>query len=180
MNPSTADKLQALLSQGRLEHAAEELRRLDAGAAAGLFMSLPYDAQCGLFRALPTDLAATLVSHFPYYHAFVLLHTRSIEDLRAIVEKMHPDIRLQFFDELPEEAWQRLMDEISGALPAVPPPGMSAVQAPSLRAGINQVQVGKLTVRGGSRKTLGSAAWQPSQDSCPLLMAILFILRAAE
>ena len=58
MNPSTADKLQALLSQGRLEHAAEELRRLDAGAAAGLFMSLPYDAQCGLFRALPTDFAS--------------------------------------------------------------------------------------------------------------------------
>ena len=132
MNTLTVDKLQALLSQSRPEQATEELRRLDSGAAADLFMRLPYDAQVGLFRALPTDLAATLVSDFPYYHAFVLLHTRPIEDLRAIVEKMRPGIRLQFFDELPEEAWQRLMDEISGVQPAaVAPQGIPAVEAPS-------------------------------------------------
>ena len=38
--------------------------------------------------------------------------------MRALVDKMNPDDRLRFFDELPEEAWQRLMDELSSAVPA--------------------------------------------------------------
>jgi NitT/TauT family transport system ATP-binding protein len=31
---------------------------------------------------------------------------------------MHPDDRMRFFDELPEEAWQRLMDELSSTVAA--------------------------------------------------------------
>ena len=35
--------------------------------------------------------------------------------MRALVDKIHPDDRMHFFDELPEEAWQRLMDELASA-----------------------------------------------------------------
>jgi len=38
--------------------------------------------------------------------------------MRPLVDNMNPDDRLRFFDELPEEAWQRLMDELSGAVAA--------------------------------------------------------------
>ena len=37
--------------------------------------------------------------------------------MRALVDKISPDDRMRFFDELPEEAWQRLMDELSGEVP---------------------------------------------------------------
>jgi NitT/TauT family transport system ATP-binding protein len=118
MNPPTAGKLQELLSHERPEHAVALLQRLDPEVAAGLVMSIPYEEQQIVFRALPVDFAATLVSHFPYYHSFVLLHSRSLEDLRAIMAKTKPEERHQFLDELPEEAWQHLMDELSGERPA--------------------------------------------------------------
>src|SRR5215471_2896333 len=35
--------------------------------------------------------------------------------MRALVDRFHPNDRMRFFDELPEETWQRLMDELSGA-----------------------------------------------------------------
>jgi NitT/TauT family transport system ATP-binding protein len=118
MNAPNAGKLQDLLSQGRSEQAVVLLQRLDPEVAAGLVMSIPYEEQQIVFRALPVDFAATLVSQFPYYHSFVLLHSRSVEDLRAIMAKTRPEERHQFFDELPEEAWQHLMDELSGERPA--------------------------------------------------------------
>ena len=118
MNPPTAEKLQELLSQGRSEHAVALLQRLDPDVAADLVMSIPYEEQQILFRALPVDFAATLVGHFPYYHSYVLLHSRPAEELRAIIAKTRPEERHEFFDELPEEAWQHLMDELSGEQPA--------------------------------------------------------------
>jgi ABC-type glutathione transport system ATPase component len=36
--------------------------------------------------------------------------------MRVVVDRLHPNDRTRFFDELPEEAWNRLMDELSGAL----------------------------------------------------------------
>jgi NitT/TauT family transport system ATP-binding protein len=118
MNPPTAEKLQELLSQGRSEHAVTLLQRLDPDAAADSVMHIPFEEQQIVFRALPIDFAATLLSHFPYYHSYVLLHSRPVEELRAIIAKTRPEERYQFFDELPEEAWQRLMDELSGEQPA--------------------------------------------------------------
>jgi NitT/TauT family transport system ATP-binding protein len=114
MDPQPAEKLREILSQGHWDQAVGLLQRLDPTVAANLFLDVPFEEERILFRALPVDFAATLISHFPYYHAFVLLHTRSIEGLRAIVDKMNAGDRIQFFDELPEEAWQRLMDELSG------------------------------------------------------------------
>ena len=64
------------------------------------------------------DLAAAVVAQFPYYHEYVLLHSLPAGEMRALVDKMHPDDRMRFFDELPEEAWQRLMDELSSAVAA--------------------------------------------------------------
>ena len=117
MNPPTAEKLQELLSQGRSEQAIALLQRLDPEAAAESVMRIPFEAQQIVFRALPVDLAAALISRFPYYHSYVLLHSRPIEELRAIIAKTRPEERHQFFDELPEEAWQHLMDELSGERP---------------------------------------------------------------
>jgi NitT/TauT family transport system ATP-binding protein len=82
--------------------------------AADSLMRLPFEQQQSVFRSLPVDVAAALVARFPYYHSYVLLHSRSLDELREIVDKMDPDDRIQFFDELPGEAWQRLMDELSG------------------------------------------------------------------
>jgi len=93
--------------------ATDKLERLDPEDAADLLMDLPFEEQQALFRKLPVDFAAKLASIFPYYHTYVLLHSLPLEDMRAIVDRMHPGARMNFFDELPEEAWQRLMDELS-------------------------------------------------------------------
>ena len=121
MNLPTAQKLQELLSQGRTDQAVVLLQHLEPNVAANLLLSVPYEEQQILFRALPVDYAAALVTHLPYYHSYVLLHSRPVEDLRAIMAKTTPEERHQFFDELPEEAWQRLMDELSGEQPAEAP-----------------------------------------------------------
>jgi NitT/TauT family transport system ATP-binding protein len=113
MNQAMTEKLRAILSQGHWEQAAGLLERLEPGVAAELFLKIPFEEQQILFRRLPVDFAARLVEVFPYYHAYVLLHSRPIEEMNAIVDKMDPAERMQFFDELPEEAWQRLMDELA-------------------------------------------------------------------
>jgi NitT/TauT family transport system ATP-binding protein len=77
---------------------------------------LPFEQQQSLFRHLPLDLAAAVVAQFPYYHEYVLLHSLPVGEMRALVDEMNPDDRMRFFDELPEEAWQRLMDELSSAV----------------------------------------------------------------
>jgi len=132
MSPPDEGKLRELLTQGHTDQALAVLRQFDSAAAAEFMFSLPFEQQQALFRVLPSDFAASLVSLFPYYHSYVLLHTRPIEDLRAIIDEMVPGERLQFFDELPEEAWQRLMDELSGEYsPAAGAGAGTAVEAPS-------------------------------------------------
>lgn len=110
-------RLRTILSQGSWEQALALLRGFHTDAAAELLMSLPYEQQQFLFRRLPHDFAASLISALPYYHAYVLLHSRPIPEMKAIVDKMNPGERLLFFDDLPEEAWQRLMDELAETAP---------------------------------------------------------------
>jgi len=86
---------------------------MEASDAAELMMDLPFEEQQTIFRKIPTAFAARLVVAFPYYHAYVLLHSRSQEELNQIVDQMNAGERLRFFDELPEEAWQHLMDELA-------------------------------------------------------------------
>ncbi|HUI43589.1 MAG TPA: ATP-binding cassette domain-containing protein, partial [Terriglobia bacterium] len=128
MNLPSAEKLQEILSQGRPGQAAALLEHADAAEAAGLVMDLPFAEQQTLFRAMPIPLAARLAGRLPYYHAYVLLHARPVEELRAIVDQMDPDDRTQFFDELPGEAWQTLTDEVSGKTPAGPPAAAPGVE----------------------------------------------------
>ena len=109
------EQLSTILSQARWDRAIAMLRNLPAVDAADMMMSVPYEQQQALFRKIPIDLAARLAGAFPYYHAYVLLHSRPLEEMSAIVDQMTPGERIHFFDELPEEAWQTLMDELAEA-----------------------------------------------------------------
>jgi NitT/TauT family transport system ATP-binding protein len=118
MDSHVQEQLRDILSQGRWENAASLLQGLKPEAAAEEFLALSFDEQQNLFRHLPTEFAAKLAVHFPYYHLYVLLHSRPAHEMRAIVDSINPDDRIRFFDELPEEAWQRFMNELSAAAPA--------------------------------------------------------------
>jgi NitT/TauT family transport system ATP-binding protein len=112
------DILRDAVSQDRWNEAVALLQTSEAAHAADAMDELPFDQQQSLFRHLPLDLAAAIVVRFPYYHQYVLLHSLPADEMRALVDKINPDDRMRFFDELPEEAWQRIMDELSGEIPA--------------------------------------------------------------
>jgi NitT/TauT family transport system ATP-binding protein len=140
MSP-TAEKLRAVLSAARFDQAIALLQKLEPDAAAELFMEIPFEEQQALFRKLPIDFAAALIPAFPYYHAYLLLHSRPAEEMTAIVEHMNPGERMQFYDQLPEETWQTLMDELAAkpaasvAVEEVPPvPAAVAPQQPIIEA----------------------------------------------
>ena len=98
-----------------MEDASTLLQTLDPSTAADLLMSIPFEQQQELFRRFSPDFAASLVGQFPYYHAYVLLRSRPVSEIREIIEKVNPSDRMRFLDDLPEEAWQSLMDELSGS-----------------------------------------------------------------
>ncbi len=119
MVPTGADKIRAAMSAGDWDRAVALLQQLGPSPAAGVMMAMPFEEQRVLFRVIPDEFAAQLVSRFPYYHSYVLLHTRAPDHLRVIVSKMPPDERTLFLEELPGEAWQRMTDELAGkAVPA--------------------------------------------------------------
>ncbi|HXY02747.1 MAG TPA: AAA-associated domain-containing protein [Terriglobales bacterium] len=113
INPELADRLRDTFSRGA-DEAASFLQQFEPTAAGELLLALPFDEQQALFRLLPMNFAAALIPRFPYFHAYVLLHTRTPEEVRAIVDKIDPADRIRFFDELPEEAFKHLMSELSG------------------------------------------------------------------
>src|SRR5271154_2813454 len=133
MKPPRAEELQTIVSQSRWDRAASVLGQLDSAVAADAFLGLPYEQQELLFRRLPVDLAARLASVFPYYHTFVLLHTLPPREMNAVLDKMNPVDRQMFLDQLPENSWRQIVDELSpavGQIPAVatgaPPPIIEA------------------------------------------------------
>jgi NitT/TauT family transport system ATP-binding protein len=143
MNPPKVDKLRATLSQGNWDRAIAMLQKVDPAVAADVFLEMPFGQQQSLFRQLPVDFAASLVPAFPYYHAYVLLHSRPVKELTAILDRMSAADRLQFTEQLPEEAWQHLMDELQaipekGAPPAAPP--VPEVAAPPIAEPIIQAR----------------------------------------
>jgi NitT/TauT family transport system ATP-binding protein len=115
MTPPMAEKVQELISQRKWESAFELLRGLSPGDAADLIMSLRFEEQQLLFQQLPIPLAASIINHLPYFHSYVLLHSRPIHEMAAVVEAMNPAERDHFLDALPEEAWTSLMDELAEA-----------------------------------------------------------------
>ncbi len=126
-----ADRFRYFLSQSQWDQAIAMLRKSNLEEAARYFMSVAFDEQETLFRKLPVDYASTLMAALPYYHAYVLLHVRPPDEIRRIVEAMQPGERLRFFDELPQEAWQQLMDELAEAPahPEVPPTTVAEPEA---------------------------------------------------
>ena len=120
MTSPLAEKLRDAVSQAHWNEAVALLQTSDVVHAADALGNLPFEQQQSLFRHLPLDLAADVVAQFPYYHQYVLLHSLPMGEMRALVDRIDPDDRMRLFDELPEEAWQRMMDELSGALPAEP------------------------------------------------------------
>ena len=87
------------------------------------WMSFHSSSNNPCFATCRLDLAASVIAHFPYYHQYVLLHSLPAGVMRALVDRISPDDRMRLFDELPEEAWQRLMDELSGAAVVETPSG---------------------------------------------------------
>src|SRR5580698_10058106 len=115
MNDPDRKKLQALLKQRQWPAALDQLRAATPREAADFFMSASFDEQRALFHEMPPEFAASLIVHLPYYHAYVMLHSRPLHEMQEIVNAMDPAEREHFLDALPEEAWQCLMDELVAA-----------------------------------------------------------------
>ncbi len=116
---ATGESLRAALAGKRWDEAVALMHGLSPAVAADVIADLSFEEQQHLFRRLPVELAAALAINFPYYHAYVLLHSRPLAEMRAIIEHIAPADRLRFLDELPEEAWKQLMEEISGEAPEI-------------------------------------------------------------
>src|SRR5579864_2518095 len=101
-----------MVTREHWQDAAAALAKMPRDEAADFLACLPDLAQQKVFSLLPVAAAAGVLTHFPYYLQYVLLHTRSADDIRVILDELPPDERMQFFDELPEEAWRRLANEI--------------------------------------------------------------------
>jgi NitT/TauT family transport system ATP-binding protein len=112
MSPTPTERLRDDMAKGRWQAIADQFKGLNSHAAADLVMSLAFDQQQALFRKLPIEMASALIGSFPYFHAYVLLHSRPVDEMRAVVDAMTQGQRDHFFDELPEEAWAHLMREL--------------------------------------------------------------------
>jgi NitT/TauT family transport system ATP-binding protein len=102
--------LSKLLNREQWTEAISFLKGMPLPTALELFSGLADEQQQKLFRLLPPDLAARLLSGFPYYHQYILLHARPANEINQVLDQMPPDERMQFLDELPEEAWQHLVE----------------------------------------------------------------------
>jgi NitT/TauT family transport system ATP-binding protein len=117
---STLEKFRKMLTRHDAGEAAGLLERMEPEAATEILVAMPFDEQKALFRKFSLNFAAAISGIFPYYHTYVLLHSRPREEMAAIIDRMNPDERMQFIDELPGEAWQQLMDELYEEPPAAP------------------------------------------------------------
>src|ERR1700722_3871202 len=138
MSPDTPPSLRDLVTQEQWEQANALLRDFGPAAAAAV-MALPFEDQQKLFRNLPFDSAANLIADFPYFHAYVLLHSRPSSEIQAIVEAMNPDALAHFPEQLPAEAWQSLTDTLNpnpssgGGIAASATPLLRPAQSPTAR-----------------------------------------------
>src|SRR5215467_2874460 len=107
---SSNEQLRRYMRREQWTDAVSLLQNFPLSTASQLFAELPDEQQQGIFRHLPLDLAAKLLSPFPYYHKYILLHTRPANEIKQVLDHMDPDERMQFLDELPDEAWQHLME----------------------------------------------------------------------
>jgi NitT/TauT family transport system ATP-binding protein len=115
MTPTPIEKIHELSSQGRWDAAVNLLREMNIKSVAEFMAPLPFEEERNLFAAMPVPFAASLIGHLPYFHAYVLLHSRPLQEMRQIIDAMDPSDRDFFLDALPEEAWQQLMNEMDEA-----------------------------------------------------------------
>jgi NitT/TauT family transport system ATP-binding protein len=108
--PSSNEQLRRFLRREQWTDAILLLQNFPLPTATELFAELPDDQQQVLFRHLPVELAAKFLNPFPYYHKYILLHSRPANEIHQILDHMDPDERMQFLDELPEEAWRHLVE----------------------------------------------------------------------
>ncbi len=127
----SSNRLKDIFARGDWDHVAPLLRRMDPAVAADLLTSIPPEAQQCIFRTLPVDSAARIAAALPYYDAYVLLHSRPVNEIRLIAGEMDIAERLRFLDELPEPLWQRMMDEL-GETPAAIAPEAEGAKAPAI------------------------------------------------
>ncbi|HEV2689958.1 MAG TPA: ATP-binding cassette domain-containing protein, partial [Bryobacteraceae bacterium] len=161
----TTGKLPGLLAQSRWDEAIALLKPLDPDSAAHILETVPFETQQALFRRMPIDLAAKLVPAFPYYHAYLLLHSRPHQEMTAIVDQMVPGERMEFFDQLPEETWQRFMDELAAKQatpvveimepgPAAAPPEQPIIEARGIEKSFQRPDGGESQVIGPTDLTI--------------------------
>ncbi|HYL45736.1 MAG TPA: AAA-associated domain-containing protein [Candidatus Limnocylindrales bacterium] len=128
-------RIRELIAQSLLDAALNLLRQMAPRHAAEVFLALPFEEQRALFRRMTPEFAAQLLPLFPYFHAYVLLVSRPPEEMRQIGDAMNAADRDHFMDELPEEAWQSLMNALASAAAAQPaPPAAEAIEAPAVPA----------------------------------------------
>ena len=120
MNAQATERLLALLANQSQQEAVQLLEESGPALAADLLMSISFEQQQNLFPRIPAAFAALLVPQFPYYHSYVLMQSLGADQVQKIIEQMDPGDRIRFLDELPEEAWDRLMSHLS-AEPAEAP-----------------------------------------------------------
>jgi len=95
------EQIHELVTRERWPDAAAALSKMPRSAVADFIAELPDLPQQRIFGLLPVETAAAVLTHFPYYMQYVLLHTRTPGDMRAILDEVPPDERMQLFDELP-------------------------------------------------------------------------------
>jgi NitT/TauT family transport system ATP-binding protein len=118
---SQPEDIRSMLAHHRWDEAIALLQRLNPIIAADVFQTLPEAEQETLYKRLPLDLTATLTGALPAYDAYILLVSRPPGDISPILDRMAPGERMQFIEEIPEEAWQHINHLISlsgGAQPA--------------------------------------------------------------
>jgi len=105
--------LKKLIRSGNWTEAVNLSERLHPSDVAANMQQLSERQQRSLFKLLSTRTASSVLPHLPYFEQFVLLHARSRSDMREIVNEMDVDDRMRLLDELPENAWQQMVDELS-------------------------------------------------------------------
>jgi NitT/TauT family transport system ATP-binding protein len=153
MKAPRSEELHTLFTQGHVDRAVAIMSRVDPAVAADAFLSLPDEEQQLAFKRLPADFAAKLLPALPYYDAFVLLRTLAPDEMAAVVEKMGPFEGLNFIEELPETAWQQIVNALSQRQPAkVAAAGIQEVVAP-VESIIEARQIEKTFSRPGGGET---------------------------
>jgi NitT/TauT family transport system ATP-binding protein len=131
------------MAQARWDAAMELLRAQKPDAAGNAIQALPYEQQRRIFRRLPTELAASLVPAVPYYHAYVLLHSRPMTEIVQIIDAMHPAERDDFLEALPEETWQLFTKALDEARHGMAPAEAAVPEAATPAAELEPIIVAR-------------------------------------